>query len=214
MPGERAGGERVPIVGVPAERMHQRAERQRGIGDAAGHHDVGALLERLRDRARAEIEIGGDDLASRRAGSRRRSRARPARRPTATPLRSSPSTMAIAGRFSPCSRASARMRSAAPRGLAAPKLPTILILSRKAAREHRADETLQRRIEAALRIAAGARAATAPACARPASRTSGSAARRSAPAPPPPAPPRRCGRRQSPRLRRSQPPKPWPLRPS
>ena len=42
--------------------MDQRSERQGGIGDAAGHDNVGALVERLRDRECAEIEVGRDDI--------------------------------------------------------------------------------------------------------------------------------------------------------
>ncbi len=35
--------------------VHERREEQRGIGDAAGDHDVGALRERVDDRPRAEV---------------------------------------------------------------------------------------------------------------------------------------------------------------
>ena len=46
------------------------------------------------------------------------------------------------------------MRAAAARGLAAPKLPMILISSRRQRAEHGADEPIERGIEAAPRIAA------------------------------------------------------------
>jgi hypothetical protein len=70
MAGKSAGGEPIPVVGPPPEGMQQGAKRERGIGDAAGYKDVGALIERLRDRLRAEINICRNNLASlRKAGA-------------------------------------------------------------------------------------------------------------------------------------------------
>ena len=61
--GERPGCEAIPVVGTPAERMQQWTERESGIGDPPGHDDIGVLVERVRDRLRAEIKICGDNVA-------------------------------------------------------------------------------------------------------------------------------------------------------
>ena len=105
MAGERAGGEPVPVVRRPPEHVQQRTERESGIGDPPGHNDVGALVERLRDRLRAEIEIGGDDVACLRQNLAAGFTRSPARCGNSRPLRSSPSTIAIRGEARPCSRA-------------------------------------------------------------------------------------------------------------
>ena len=62
MPGDRARGDLIPRVGCPAERMHQRPQRQPGIGHASRDHDLGAALQRFDDRSRAEIGVGGEDF--------------------------------------------------------------------------------------------------------------------------------------------------------
>ena len=41
--------------------MNHRSERQRGIGAAAGDHDIGAGRQRLGERKRAEVRIGAQD---------------------------------------------------------------------------------------------------------------------------------------------------------
>ena len=45
----------VPVVPRPTVGVHARGEEERRVGDAAGDHDVGAEVERVDDRARAEI---------------------------------------------------------------------------------------------------------------------------------------------------------------
>jgi len=50
--------EAVPVVPAPAELVGQRAERQRGVGDAAREHDVGAPRQRLGNGLRAEVGVG------------------------------------------------------------------------------------------------------------------------------------------------------------
>ena len=98
---EDAGREPVPVVPRPAVLVRERREEQRRVGDAAGDHDVGALRERVDDRARAEVRR----REQRRAGERRRTarRCRGARTPgrarcaarRAAPSTSSPTTVAI-----------------------------------------------------------------------------------------------------------------------
>ncbi len=58
MPGHRAGGEARPVLIVPVEMVHDRADKQRRVGDAAGHHHIGAGVERRLDRVGAEIGVG------------------------------------------------------------------------------------------------------------------------------------------------------------
>ena len=65
---EDAGGEPVPVVPGPAVLVRERREEQRRVGDPAGDHDVGALRERVGDRARAEVR--GREQRRRRAASR------------------------------------------------------------------------------------------------------------------------------------------------
>ncbi len=48
----------------PAELVHQRAERQGGVGDPPGEHDLGALLQSLGDRARPEISVDREHLGA------------------------------------------------------------------------------------------------------------------------------------------------------
>ncbi len=52
---EDARGQPVPVVEAPAVLVHERREEQRCVGDAAGDDDVGALRERVDDRARTEV---------------------------------------------------------------------------------------------------------------------------------------------------------------
>ncbi len=58
MPDGQPLREPVPVVPAPVELVHDRAERERGIGDTAGDYDIGAAPERLRDRLRAQIGAG------------------------------------------------------------------------------------------------------------------------------------------------------------
>ena len=58
MAGDGALPQQIPVVHGPAEGMDHRREEQRGIGGAAGDHDVGARLQRVRHRLGAEIGIG------------------------------------------------------------------------------------------------------------------------------------------------------------
>ena len=64
VPGDRPRGEPVPVVPRPAELVHERPEREGGVGRAAGHHDLGAGAERLGDRPGAEVRVGGDDAVA------------------------------------------------------------------------------------------------------------------------------------------------------
>ena len=79
----------------------ERREEERGVGDPAGDHDVGALRERVGDRERAEVrrrEQRRRRAARRTARRCRGSRARSRRRRAASragSCRSSPSTVAI-----------------------------------------------------------------------------------------------------------------------
>ena len=149
MAGERAGGELVPIAGLPAERVHERTERERRVGHAPGHHDVGALPERIGDRTRAEIDIGSDDLADaaqdrtigftrgeRRGGQR-------AADVVAFDHRDARGFQPLLAR----QRKDALGRAAR---VGRPEIADDPDVVAKAAFEHRADETLQRRIETAL----------------------------------------------------------------
>ena len=54
-PTRMPGREAVPVVPGPAVLVHERREEQRRVGDPPGDHDVGALRERVDDRARAEV---------------------------------------------------------------------------------------------------------------------------------------------------------------
>ena len=98
---EDAGREPVPVVPRPAVLVRERREEQRRVGDPAGDHDVGALRERVGDRARAEVR----GREQRRRGHRRRTASPVSRCANASPVgvqrrraaasRSSPSTVAI-----------------------------------------------------------------------------------------------------------------------
>ena len=57
MPDGEALGKALPVVPAPAKLEGERAEEQRGVRDAAGQHDVGALRQRLGDRLGAEVSI-------------------------------------------------------------------------------------------------------------------------------------------------------------
>src|SRR5262249_13005093 len=60
MADESAGSDAIEIVPIPAKMRDQRAERQRRIGDAAGDHDLRSGFDRVGDRSRADISVGGD----------------------------------------------------------------------------------------------------------------------------------------------------------
>ena len=60
MTGNDTLAEQVPVVRRPAEGMDERREEQRGIGSAAGDHNVGAATKRFRHWPGAEIGVGGD----------------------------------------------------------------------------------------------------------------------------------------------------------
>ena len=68
------------------------------------------------------------------------------------PVRSSPSTTATRGSASPCSRANARIRSAAPRGLGAGVSDGLDVVLQTAC-QHGADKSIESRIEPPPRIA-------------------------------------------------------------
>ena len=53
-----------PVVEPPPVVHGDGREKHRGVGDAPGDDDISAPLQRLRDRLRSEIRIGGDDLIS------------------------------------------------------------------------------------------------------------------------------------------------------
>ena len=53
-----AGGQAVPVVPGPAVLVDERRDEQRRVGHPAGHHDVGALRERVDDRPGAEVDVG------------------------------------------------------------------------------------------------------------------------------------------------------------
>ena len=55
--GDDAGGEAVPVVGLPAELVAERRHRERRIGRPAGDDDVGALRERLDDRHGPDVGV-------------------------------------------------------------------------------------------------------------------------------------------------------------
>ncbi len=67
---EDARGEAVPVLERPAVLVHERPEEEGGVGDATGDDDVGALRERVGDRARAEVR-GGEERWARELGERR-----------------------------------------------------------------------------------------------------------------------------------------------
>ena len=119
--GHRGARQTVPVVVRPAEVRERRADGERRIGDAAADHDLRAGLKRGGDRLGAEVGVGADDVA---AVERRTERACSAAR-CAGPDTSSPAITAMRGAGRPCCNAISRMRSAAPRGLAAPKLLTM-----------------------------------------------------------------------------------------
>ncbi len=56
-----AAGQAVPIVPFPAELVDRRPERQRSVGHAAGHHELGVALQGLDDGPGSQINVGADD---------------------------------------------------------------------------------------------------------------------------------------------------------
>ena len=57
--GHRARRQQMVILRRPTEFVNHRAEHQRRIGDAAANHDIRPLIQRLGDRKRTEIGVGG-----------------------------------------------------------------------------------------------------------------------------------------------------------
>ena len=63
MPHRQALCQAVKVFGcgrigeLPAQRVHQRPQKQRGIGHAPGDHDVGPLVQRQHDRLCAQIGV-------------------------------------------------------------------------------------------------------------------------------------------------------------
>ena len=127
-PTRIARGEAVPVVARPAVLVDQRREEERGVGDPAGDHDVGALRERVGDRERAEVrgeeQRVGAHRGERRAGLDVRERATPvaARTSSRRGMRSSPITVAIFSPDAPAARAVSIAACAAARGLMPPAL--------------------------------------------------------------------------------------------
>ena len=72
VPSDRPGGDPIPRIGCPPERMHQRPQRQTCVGHAPCDHDLRAALQRLDDRGGAEVGVGGEhpvaDVVQRAAG--------------------------------------------------------------------------------------------------------------------------------------------------
>jgi hypothetical protein len=58
MPGDRALPQQIPVIHRPAEGMDHRRQKQRRIRRPPGDHDIGAAVQSLGDRLRAEIGIG------------------------------------------------------------------------------------------------------------------------------------------------------------
>ena len=124
---EDARGEPVPVVPRPAVLVRERREEQRRVGDPAGDHDVGALRERVGDRARAEVR----GCEQRRRGERvercRRCRGARTIAPSACNAssrgsRSSPTTVAIVMPVTPSAWAVSMAARAAAAGLIPPAL--------------------------------------------------------------------------------------------
>ena len=57
--GDRTGGNAVPRVRCPSERVHQRSEREARVRHTTGDDDLRAALQRRYDRSGAEIGVGG-----------------------------------------------------------------------------------------------------------------------------------------------------------
>ena len=55
VPDERAGREAIPVVPLPAVGVRGGAEEQRRVCHSTRDHDVGAAVERVHDRVRAQI---------------------------------------------------------------------------------------------------------------------------------------------------------------
>ena len=58
MAGNRGTGEGVEVGTSPPEVGRRRTDDERGVGDAAGDHDVGAALEAGDDAPGAEVGVG------------------------------------------------------------------------------------------------------------------------------------------------------------
>ena len=60
----RAGGHLVPIIRGPAEFVEDGTQREPGVGDPAGNHDVSPEAQRLHDRGHPEIGVGRQHLVA------------------------------------------------------------------------------------------------------------------------------------------------------
>ena len=63
VPGDRAATERRPVVLGPAVMGHRRPDRERRVGDAAGHDDLRAGAQRVGDRLRALVHVRAHEIA-------------------------------------------------------------------------------------------------------------------------------------------------------
>ena len=61
---DRPGGDLIPGVGSPPKCMHQRPQRQAGVGHASRDHHLRAALQRLDDRSRAKVRVGREHLVA------------------------------------------------------------------------------------------------------------------------------------------------------
>ncbi len=78
-PTRLAGREPIVIVRRPLKLVHQDAERQRAIRATPGDDDIGAAIERRRNRQRAEIGVCRQQLRRQRLAGRRFARRCPQR---------------------------------------------------------------------------------------------------------------------------------------
>ena len=60
----RARREEVPRVRPPLERMHQRREREPGVGHPARDHDVGTAPQRIHHGAGTKVGVGREDAVA------------------------------------------------------------------------------------------------------------------------------------------------------
>jgi hypothetical protein len=60
MARDDAGREEIPVALAPAELVAKRRHREGGIGRATRNHDVRACGERLHDRHRPDVRVGGN----------------------------------------------------------------------------------------------------------------------------------------------------------
>ena len=198
--GDRRAGEGVPVRLAPAEMGHRRPDHERRVGDAPGDDDLGTGPQGVRDRRCAEVDVGADQLAAGVGRGEVASQEFPA-----AVVRQ---VVALHDRDrrtgTPCSRAICRIRRAAARGLAAPKLLTMgMPLSRHCRRTGLTMRSMSGRVAGpgSRRRSSWARASV-----RSASTSKTSTARAAAAGHerPRPAGPRRFGRRRTRRRSRRQ----------